>query len=191
MSRVLLALLCSALLCSALLCSAVSIWRLFHPCQPLFTSFFKILGKAKPQLYRRKAAIPTREISRRFPADRLQLADPMGPCSFAPPACAGFADSIYRCVQYTILPQNCKRKAAIFIANCSKFLQILHRAGNIPVLRHIQVNESRFSNYFIEKWDLSYPRSLAIWSFPLFHVKAPILQNAPNAKLIFLCMAAI
>ena len=28
-------LLCSALLCSALLCSAVSIWRLFHPCQPL------------------------------------------------------------------------------------------------------------------------------------------------------------
>ena len=149
MSRVLLALLCSALLCSALLCSAllcsallcsaVSIWRLFHPCQPLFTSFFKILGKAKPQLYRRKAAIPTREISRRFPADRLQLADPMGPCSFAPPACAGFADSIYRCVQYTILPQNCKRKAAIFIANCSKFLQILHRAGNIPVLRHIQM----------------------------------------------------
>ena len=130
---------CSALLCSALLCSAVSIWRLFHPCQPLFTSFFKILGKAKPQLYRRKAAIPTREISRRFPADRLQLADPMGPCSFAPPACAGFADSIYRCVQYTILPQNCKRKAAIFIANCSKFLQILHRAGNIPVLRHIQM----------------------------------------------------
>ena len=94
MSRVLLALLCSALLCSALLCSAVSIWRLFHPCQPLFTSSFKILGKAKPQLYRRKAAIPTREISRRFPADRLQLADPMGPCSFAPPACAGFADSI-------------------------------------------------------------------------------------------------
>ena len=125
--------------CSALLCSAVSIWRLFHPCQPLFTSFFKILGKAKPQLYRRKAAIPTREISRRFPADRLQLADLMGPCSFAPPACVGFADSIYRCVQYTILPQNCKRKAAIFIANCSKFLQILHRAGNIPVLRHIQV----------------------------------------------------
>ena len=186
MSRVLL-----ALLCSALLCSAVSIWRRFHPCQPLFTSFFKILGKAKPQLYRRKAAIPTREISRRFPADRLQLADPMGPCSFAPPACAGFADSIYRCVQYTILPQNCKRKATIFIANCSKFLQILHRAGNIPVLRHIQMNESRFSNYFIEKWDLSYPRSLAIWSFPLFHVKAPILQNAPNAKLIFLCMAAI
>ena len=129
------ALLCSALLCSALLCSAVSIWRLFHPCQPLFTSFFKILGKAKPQLYRRKAAIPTREISRRFPADRLQLADPMGPCSFAPPACAGFADSIYRCVQYTILPQNCKRKAAIFIANCSKFLQILHRAGNMPIAR--------------------------------------------------------
>ena len=120
---------CSALLCSALLCSAVSIWRLFQPCQPLFTSFFKILGKAKPQLYRRKAAIPTREISRRFPADKLQLADPMGPCSFAPPACAGFADSIYRCVQYTILPQNCKRKAAIFIANCSKFLQILHRKG--------------------------------------------------------------
>ena len=53
------------------------------------------------------------------------------------------------------------------------------------------LNESRFSNYFIEKWDLSYPRSLAIWGFPLFHVKAPILQNAPNAKLIFLCMAAI
>ena len=53
------------------------------------------------------------------------------------------------------------------------------------------MNESRFSNYFIEKWDLSYPRSLAIWGFPLFHVKAPILQNAPNAKLIFLCMAAI
>ena len=129
------ALLCSALLCSALLCSAVSIWRLFHPCQPLFTSFFKILGKAKPRLYMRKAAIPTREISRRFPADRLQLADPMGPCSFAPPACAGFADSIYRYVQYTILPQNCKRKAAIFIANCSKFLQILHRAGNMPIAR--------------------------------------------------------
>lgn len=56
---------------------------------------------------------------------------------------------------------------------------------------NIRVNESRFSNYFIEKWDLSYPRSLAIWGFPLFHVKAPILQNAPNAKLIFLCMAAI
>ncbi len=115
--------------CSALLCSA------FHPCQPLLTSFFKILGKAKPQLYRRNAAIPTREISRRFPVDRLQLAGPLGPYSFAPPACAGFADSIYRCVQYTILPQNCKRKAAIFIANCSKFLQILHRAGNMPIAR--------------------------------------------------------
>ena len=63
-------------------------------------------------------------------------------------------------------------------------------AGSIPVIRS-KMNESRFSNYFIEKWDLSYPRSLAIWSFPLFHVKAPILQNAPNAKLIFLCMAAI
>ena len=35
------ALLCSALLCSALLCSAVSIWRLFHPCQPLFQDFRK------------------------------------------------------------------------------------------------------------------------------------------------------
>ena len=58
-----------------------------------------------------------------------------------------------------------------------------------PISDHM--NESRFSNYFIEKWDLSYPRSLAIWGFPLFHVKAPILQNAPNAKLIFLCMAAI
>ncbi len=112
---------------------------LLPPVLLIASSFFKILGKAKPQLYRRKAAIPTREISRRFPADRLQLADPMGPCSFAPPACVGFADSIYRCVQYTILPQNCKRKAAIFIANCSKFLQILHRAGNIPVLRHIQM----------------------------------------------------
>ena len=98
------ALLCSALLCSALLCSAVSIWRLFHPCQPLFTSFFKILGKAKPQLYRRKAAIPTREISRRFPADRLQLADPVGPFSFAPPACTGFADNTFGYVQYTTLP---------------------------------------------------------------------------------------
>ena len=114
------ALLCSALLCSALLCSAVSIWRLFHPCQPLFTSFFKILGKAKPQLYRRKAAIPTREISRRFPADRLQLADPMGPCSFAPPACAGFANSIYRCVQYTILPPKLQEKGGDFYSELLK-----------------------------------------------------------------------
>lgn len=57
--------------CSALLSVYGAIWRLFHPCQPLFTSFFKILGKAKPQLYRRKAAIPTQEISRRFPTDRL------------------------------------------------------------------------------------------------------------------------
>ena len=98
------ALLCSALLCSALLCSAVSIWRLFHPCQPLFTSFFKILGKAKPQLCRRKAAIPTREISRRFPVDRLQLAGPLGPYSFASPVCAGFADNTFGYVQYTTLP---------------------------------------------------------------------------------------
>ena len=128
-------LFCSVLFCSVLFCSVVSIWRLFQPCQPLFTSFFKILGKAKPQLYRRKAAIPTREISRRFPADRLQLADPMGPCSFAPPACAGFADNTFGYVQYTTLPRNCKRKAAIFIANCSKFLQILHRAGNMPIAR--------------------------------------------------------
>ena len=114
------ALLCSALLCSALLCSAVSIWRRFHPCQPLFTSFFKILGKAKPQLYRRKAAIPTREISRRFPADRLQLADLMGPCSFAPPACVGFADSIYRCVQYTILPPKLQEKGGDFYSELLK-----------------------------------------------------------------------
>ena len=114
MSRVLPALLCSALLCSALLCSAVSIWRLFHPCQPLFTSFFKILGKAKPQLYRRKAAIPTREISRRFPADRLQLADPMGPCSFAPPACAGFAElnSYFTNIEYTKMNILSSRKYA-------------------------------------------------------------------------------
>ena len=51
----------------------------------------------------RKAAIPTREISRRFPADRLQLADPMGPCSFAPPACAGFAElnSYFTDIEYT------------------------------------------------------------------------------------------
>ena len=137
------ALLCSALLCSALLCSALLCCQYMAPVSSLSTPFYNLFQdfrkKAKPQLYRRKAAIPTREISRRFPADRLQLADPMGPCSFAPPACVGFADSIYRCVQYTILPQNCKRKAAIFIANYSKFLQILHRAGNIPVLRHIQM----------------------------------------------------
>ena len=138
---------CSALLCSALLCSAVSIWRLFHPCQPLFTSFFKLLGKAKPQLYRRKAAIPTREISRRFPADRLQLADPMGPCSFAPPACAGFAElnSYFTDIEYTQMDVLSSRKYAKSArlsaprAFSLKFLQILHRAGNIPVLRHIQV----------------------------------------------------
>lgn len=70
---------------------------------------------------------------------RWQLADPVGPYSFASPVCAGFADNTFGYVQYTTLPRNCKRKAAIFIANCSKFLQILHRAGNIPVLRHIQV----------------------------------------------------
>lgn len=66
--------------------------------------------------------------------------------------------------------------------------QLIFRIRAIMI---IFLNESRFSNYFIEKWDLSYPRSLAIWGFPLFHVKAPILQNAPTAKLIFLCMAAI
>ena len=129
------------------ICSAVSIWRLFHPCQPLFTSFFKILGKAKPQLYRRKAAIPTREISRRFPADRLQLADPTGPCSFAPPACAGFAElnSYFTDIEYTqmnILSSRKYAKSARLSAPRAfslKLLQILHRAGNIPVLRHIQV----------------------------------------------------
>lgn len=133
--------------CSALLCSAVSIWRLFHPCQPLFTSFFEILEKAKSQLYRRKAAIPTREISRRFPADRLQLADPMGPCSFAPPACAGFAElnSYFTDIEYTQMDVLSSRKYAKSArpsaprAFLLKFLQILHRAGNIPVLRHIQV----------------------------------------------------
>ena len=147
MSRVLLALLCSALLCSALLCSAVSIWRLFHPCQPLFTSSSKILGKAKSQLCRRKAAIPTREISRRFPVDRLQLADPMGPCSFAPPACAGFAElnSYFTNIEYTRMNILSSRKYAKNArlsaprAFSLKLLQLVHRAGNIAILRHIQM----------------------------------------------------
>ena len=126
------------MLCSALLCSSVSIWRLFHPCQPLFTSFFKILGKAKgkakPQLYRHKAAIPTREIGRRFPADRLQLADPMGPCSFAPPTCAGFSElnSYFTSIEYTQMDVLSSRKYAKSArlsaprAFSLKLLQILH-----------------------------------------------------------------
>ena len=147
MSRVLPALLCSALLCSALLCSAVSIWRLFHPCQPLFTSFFKILGKAKPQLYRRKAAIPTREISRRFPADRLQLADPVDPFSFASPPYGEFAElnSYFTDIEYTqmnILSSRKYAKSARLSAPRAfsrKLLQIVHRAGDIAILRHIQM----------------------------------------------------
>ena len=63
-------------------------------------------------------------------------------------------------------------------------------AGSNPVTRTI-MNESRFSNIFIEKRDLSYAGSLVIWGFPLFRIRALIFQNALNAKLIFLRKAAI
>ena len=135
MSRVLLALLCSALLCSALLCSAllcsaVSIWRLFHPCQPLIFKRSRAFLIKKPRYIQQSPRRKTAAESCRW-----QLADPVGPYSFASPVCAGFADNTFGYVQYTTLPRNCKRKAAIFIANCSKFLQILHRAGNMPIAR--------------------------------------------------------
>lgn len=64
------------------------------------------------------------------------------------------------------------------------------RTGSSPVTGTI-MNESRFSNYFIEKRDLSYPESLAIWGFSLFHILTLLFQNAPNAKLIFLYVVSI
>ena len=121
---------CSALLCSALLCSAVSIWRLFHPCQPLIFKRSRAFLIKKPRYIQQSPRRKTAAESCRW-----QLADPVGPYSFASPVCAGFADNTFGYVQYTTLPRNCKRKAAIFIANCSKFLQILHRAGNMPIAR--------------------------------------------------------
>lgn len=54
-----------------------------------------------------------------------------------------------------------------------------------------RVNESRFSNHFIEKRDLSYPESLVIRGFPLFYIKMPSFQNSLTAKLIFLHVASI
>lgn len=58
------------------------------------------------------------------------------------------------------------------------------RVGSSPTARTI-MNESRFSNHFIEKRDLLYPESLDIWCFPLFHILTLLFQNALNAKLIF------
>ena len=58
------------------------------------------------------------------------------------------------------------------------------RAGSSPATGTI-MNESRFSNHFIEKRDLLYPESLDIWCFPLFHILTLLFQNALNAKLIF------
>ena len=97
------ALLCSALLCSALLCSALLCCQYMAPVSSLSTPFYEILGKAKSQLCRRKAAIPTQEINRRFPADRLPLADPVGPFSFASPPCGGFSklNSYFTDIEYT------------------------------------------------------------------------------------------
>lgn len=64
------------------------------------------------------------------------------------------------------------------------------RWGSSPHTRTI-MNESRFSNIFIEKRDLSYPESLVIQGFPLFYIKMPSFQNSLNAKLIFLHVASI
>lgn len=64
------------------------------------------------------------------------------------------------------------------------------RWGSSPHTRTI-MNESRFSNHFIEKRDLSYPESLVIRGFLLFYVKTPYSQNSLNAKLIFLHVVSI
>ncbi len=64
------------------------------------------------------------------------------------------------------------------------------RWGSSPHARTI-MNESRFSNNFIEKRDLSYPESLTTRGSPLFIGEALFSQNAQNAKLIFLCEVEI
>ena len=139
MSRVLPPLLCScsALLCSALLCLLCC--QYMAPVSSLSTPFYKLFQdfrKSKTAaLQAQSCDTNTGNQSAVSPQTDCSWLTQWVPVAFAPPACAGFADSIYRCVQYTILPQNCKRKAAIFIANCSKFLQILHRAGNMPIAR--------------------------------------------------------
>ncbi|EHL72402.1 hypothetical protein HMPREF1032_03454 [Subdoligranulum sp. 4_3_54A2FAA] len=53
------------------------------------------------------------------------------------------------------------------------------------------MNESRFSNHFIEKRDLPYAKILVIRGFPLFYIKMPSFQNSLNAKLLFLHVASI
>ena len=53
------------------------------------------------------------------------------------------------------------------------------------------LNESRFSNNFVEKRDLSYLKSLAMWDFSLSVREPSFFLNSLNAKLIFLRKATI
>lgn len=53
------------------------------------------------------------------------------------------------------------------------------------------MNESRFSNNFVEKRDLSYLKSLAMWDFTLSVREPSFFQNSLNAELMFLRKATI
>ena len=53
------------------------------------------------------------------------------------------------------------------------------------------MNESRFSNNFVEKRDLSYLKSLAMWDFSLSVREPSFFQNSLNAELMFLRKATI
>ena len=81
--RELTALLCSALLCSALLCSALlsAYCAGKHSVKFFFTAQHLFPFAAKQRRERASYSVGV-----------LQLADPVGPCSFASPPCNGFAE---------------------------------------------------------------------------------------------------
>ena len=83
------ALLCSALLCSALLCCQCSV-----PVSSLSTTFYKLFLRTEEKKNHSSTTVKLWS-RRRKSADRVQLADPMDPSSFASPAYAGFANVLY------------------------------------------------------------------------------------------------
>ena len=84
------ALLCSALLCSALLCSALLCCQCSVPVSSLSTTFYKLFLRTEEKKNHSSTTVKLWS-RRRKSADRVQLADPVGPSSFASPTRAGFA----------------------------------------------------------------------------------------------------
>ena len=63
-------------------------------------------------------------------------------------------------------------------------MKMLSDGGSTPPAS-TKLNESRFSNHFIEKRDLSYSESLAMQGFSSSRIWMLVFQSTLNAKLIF------